>query len=63
MANMFSLGYKLHITGLNKFDTTQVTDMSYMFNYLQQMGNFDIKNFNTENVNSMKSMFSRCQVV
>jgi surface protein len=55
---MFSGCNKLELIGLNKFDTSKVTDMSYMFNYMDNMINFDLSNFNTENVNQMENMFS-----
>ena len=41
-------------------DTTEVTDMGYMFYKCSSLENLDIKNFNTSNVTNMNSMFSEC---
>lgn len=48
------------ITGLNNFDTTNVTDMSLMFNECYQLYQLDVSNFNTSNVTNMSSMFNEC---
>ena len=46
--------------GLNLLDTSQVTNMSYMFYYCLDLTNLDASPFNTFNVTNMDSMFSAC---
>lgn len=46
--------------GLNLLDTSQVTNMSYMFYYCLGLTNLDVSPFNTFNVTNMDSMFSAC---
>ena len=41
-------------------DTTNVTDMKFMFNMCSSLEKLDLKNFNTKNVTDMKFMFSKC---
>ena len=42
------------------FNTTNVTDMSYMFGNCSSLTNLDLSNFNTENVTDMYGMFTSC---
>lgn len=44
---------------LSNFDTSNVTDMSYMF-MGNQSANLNLSSFNTSNVTSMSYMFSSC---
>ena len=46
--------------GLNLLDTSQVTNMSYMFYYCLDLTNLDASPFNTSSVTNMDSMFSAC---
>lgn len=46
--------------GLNLLDTSQTTNMSYMFYYCLDLTNLDTSHFNTSNVTNMGSMFSAC---
>ena len=42
------------------FNTSNVTDMSYIFNGCNDLTSLDVSNFNTENVTNMNVMFSGC---
>lgn len=44
----------------SKFDTSQMTDMSYMFQYCIKLTSLDVTNFNTSNVTDMSYMFANC---
>lgn len=46
------------ITGLNYLNTTNVTDMSSMFNDCESLTSLNLSSFNTANVTTMKSMFN-----
>ena len=56
---MFS-GSQATTIDLSNFDTSNVTDMQYMF-YNSQPTTLDLSNFNTSNVTNMDSMFSESQ--
>ncbi len=51
------------IRNLNYLDTTNVSDMSYMFQGCQKIQELKVQNFNTENVTNMKGMFNDCKAV
>ena len=42
------------------FNTSNVTDMSWMFMYCTSLTNLDVSNFNTSNVTEMSGMFGWC---
>ena len=48
------------ITGLDKLDTTAVTDMGFMFYSCSKLTSLDLSSFNTENVTHMNGMFQNC---
>ncbi|KJY59451.1 putative surface protein, partial (plasmid) [Bombilactobacillus mellifer] len=48
------------IVGLANLDTTNVTNMSYMFNSCQNLTSLDLSNFHTTNVTDMSGMFGDC---
>ena len=48
------------IIGLANLDTTNVTNMSYMFNSCQNLTSLDLSNFNTTDVTDMSNMFWGC---
>lgn len=48
------------ITGLDKLDTSAVTDMKFMFYSCSSLTSLDVSSFNTENVTNMGSMFYSC---
>ena len=49
------------ITGIENFNTSNVTDMKYMFAYCSSLTNLDLKSFNTNDVTDMACMFYYCQ--
>ena len=51
------------IEGLEILNTSEVTDMSYMFSNCPALKNIDLKSFNTEKVETMYGMFYRCSVL
>ena len=48
------------ITGLEYLNTSEVTDMSFMFSGCYAMTSLDVSHFNTSNVTNMASMFYGC---
>ena len=42
------------------WDTSKVTDMSYMFDGCSGLTNLDVSHFDTSNVRYMSNMFSNC---
>ncbi|RHW50611.1 MucBP domain-containing protein [Lactobacillus bombicola] len=58
---MFSYLKKLTlIVGLANIDTTEVTNMSGLFNYCCNLKTIDVSNFDTSNVTNMHGMFGNC---
>ncbi|GEM_PF-1451384 len=47
-------------TGLEYLNTSEVTDMTRMFNYCRVRSGLDLSHFNTEKVTSMNEMFAGC---
>ena len=48
------------IEGLTNFNTSEVTDMAYMFSGCSSIQSLNLANFDTGNVTTMQSMFSGC---
>lgn len=48
-------------SGLIRFDTSDVTDMSYMFDGCTNLKTLDLSNFDTRNVERMDKMFRNCR--
>ena len=48
------------ITGLEKVDFSEVTDMRFMFYDCKALNSLDLSSFNTSNVTTMRSMFNGC---
>lgn len=48
------------VLGLNNLDTSQVTDMSSMFDGCRGLTTLDLSSFNTSQVTNMSSMFNDC---
>ena len=46
---------------LTSVDTSNVTDMSYMFSFCQSLINLDVSTFDTSKVTSMGCMFQKCE--
>ena len=69
-SNVFdaSLGGKLAYSTFetlpyNIINTSQVTDMSSMFNYCKRLTSLDLSGFETSNVTNMSSMFDNCNAL
>jgi surface protein len=61
MRGMFSDCRSLtSLGGVFNFNTSNVTNMSYMFCYCSSLTTLDVSNFNTSNVTDMRDMFYRC---
>ena len=61
MGGLFFLCNSLTSLDLSNFDTSQVTDMSYMFNGIG-CGTLNLSNFDTSQVTNMNSMFRSTQL-
>ena len=48
------------ITGLSYLNTSQVTNMSWMFSNCNNLGNLDVSHFNTSKVTDIRGMFNNC---
>ncbi|MBO7505060.1 BspA family leucine-rich repeat surface protein [bacterium] len=48
---------------LSSFDTSRVTNMSYMFYNCRSLKKLDLSNFNTSKVTNMNYMFSSCSAL
>ncbi len=60
-SDMFGHGLSsLSSFDLSNFDTSMVTDMSYMFLSLPSLTSIDLSNFDTSNVTDMSNMFNNC---
>ena len=58
---MFNYCVKLkEIKGLNKFKTSKVTNMKYMFQGCRVLISLDLTSFDTSNVTDMRFMFNEC---
>ena len=51
------------IEGMENLNTSQTTDMSYMFLECEKLTAIDLKGFNTEKVTDMGYMFSECRAL
>ena len=49
------------ITGIQNLNTSEVTDMAYMFIYCESLTSLDLSKFNTANVTDMQYMFYGCE--
>ena len=59
---MFSNCQKLAYIDVSKFNTENVTNMSWMFASCSSLPSLDVSNFNTEKVTNMEGMFSSINV-
>ena len=55
-------GDSLDILGLDTWDTSNVTDMSYMFASCNNLTSLNLSGWNTGNVKSMQNMFANCGI-
>ena len=53
-------GTEVKIEGLENLDTSNVTNMSYMFYACSKLTSIDVTKFDTSNVTNMSGMFSNC---
>lgn len=53
--------YLTEITGLDKLDTSNVTDMSSMFSNCRGLTSLDVSEFNTSKVTNMGHIFQNCE--
>lgn len=60
--NSFFAGFQGRISGLNKIDTSNVTDMRYMFYKTRIHSDIDFSHWNTSNVTNMGYMFSNANI-
>ena len=51
------------ITGIENLNTSEVTDMSYMFYCCEALTRLDVSKFDTKNVTKMVWMFGKCAVL
>ena len=48
------------INGIDTWDTSNITNMSYMFSHCEALESLDLSGFNTNNVTNMDMMFYHC---
>ena len=60
LARLFAYNHVVKTIKFVNCDTTNVTDMSFMFRSCWNLMTLDISNFNTANVTSMSDMFNGC---
>lgn len=53
----------ISIENIQYLDTSNITDMSHMFDLCYSLRNLDLKNFNTSNVKNMYNMFGMCKTL
>ena len=59
--NLFALYENLESIDFNGvFDTSKVTDMTYMFSLCESLEALDVSSFDTSNVKAVSAMFSEC---
>lgn len=56
----YSFSNLQQIEGIVNLNTSEVTDMNYMFSGCQSLTTLDVSTFNTSNVTDMRSMFNSC---
>ena len=61
--NLFKDCYFVSEIDLSKFDTSQVTSMSYMFSDCYKLTSLNLSNFNTSKVQYMIRIFGGCQKI
>ena len=58
---MFTGCYNLTNLDVSHFDTSQVTNMSFMFYYCENLADLDVSHFDTSRVTDMPEMFADCK--
>jgi len=51
------------IIGIENLNTSNVTDMNYMFNGCENLKELDLSSFNTDNVTDLSRMFQKCRAL
>jgi len=59
----YEMGILESITGMAYLNTSEVTNMSYMFALCGELKNLDLSNFNTTKVTNMSYMFYECKAL
>ena len=59
LKQLINYAFKHNIYDLNFIDTSEITDMTWLFKYISC--NFDISNWNVSNVKDMRDMFVNCK--
>ena len=60
-SSCYKMFYEIIALNLSNFDTSKMTDMSWMFDNCLILTTLDLSNFDTSNVTNMSYMFSKCQ--
>ena len=58
-----SMGKLESITGMEYLNTSEVTDLSWMFAYCEKLASLDVSHFNTAKVTDMGYMFRNCTLL
>ena len=59
LKQLIHYAFKHNIYDLNFINTSKITDMSWLFEYISC--NFDISNWDVSNVTAMRHMFTACK--
>ena len=60
LPSSIKFGHKKGLVSLSYLDTSDVTDMSYMFNWCTNLTSLDVSSFSTSNATNMYGMFEEC---
>ena len=60
-SSCYKMFYEIIALNSSNFDTSKITDMSWMFDNCLIFTTLDLSNFDTSNVTNMSYMFSKCQ--
>lgn len=60
-SSCYKMFYEIIALNSSNFDTSKMTDMSWMFDNCLNLTTLDLSNFDTSNVTNMSYMFSKCQ--
>jgi len=59
----YNLGSLKNINNIGNLNTSQVTDMSYMFSGCEALTTLDLSSFDTRNVQNFSKMFTNCRAL
>ena len=60
-SSCYKMFYEIIALNSSNFDTSKMTDMSWMFDNCLRLTTLDLNNFDTSNVTNMSYMFSKCK--